>query len=170
MDVNFQTELEELFRTEFLKAAPLYAEAKKVRLPYEDKKQITSLYRGSLSEQVRTVEEIADYHLFKDEPCTPHTIHEEFASLAKQAGHAIDGLIRIENGRRDPDHDVRSPHIRVTDIFEHTDGRRNLQLIVNDAPAWNPSDPFKQMPPWIAYRFYFAAANVRTEYKAAKGN
>jgi hypothetical protein len=165
MDVNFQGEVEDLFRSEFLKAAPLYAAAKKINLPYEDKKQFTSLYRGSLSEQTRVVEEIADYHIFKDEPYTPATICNQFARLAKEAGHAIEGLIRIENGEHDPDHDVRSPHIRVIDIFEHSDGRRNLQLMRVNTPSPSLNGPDATIPPWIAYRFYFAAANVRTEYK-----
>ena len=176
MDVKFLAELEEVFKTTFLETAPLYAAAPKVKLPYEDIKKSTTLYRGSLAEQARPVEEIADYHIFKDAqgnnvgwPGNEAAL-DKFQEFAWNAAMLIEGLIRLENGRRDPDHDVRSSAIRVIDIFEHSDGRRNFQPMAVDATkeAWNPADPFQRTPAWVAYRFYFAAANVRTEYKASK--
>jgi hypothetical protein len=170
MDVNFQAELEEVFKQTFLENAPLYVAAPKVRLPYEDIKKSTTLYRGSLSEQVRTVEEIADYHIFKEGWPGNQKAAAKFIDMAREAAQCVEGLIRLENSRHDPDHDVRSPTTRVIDIFEHKDGRRNFQPIAVDATkeAWNPADPFNQIHAWVAYRFYFAAANVRTEYKASK--
>src|ERR1700680_3929868 len=118
MDVEFQEYLEESFRTEFLKSAPLYAAAPKIRLPYEDIKKSTTLYRGSLTEQVRTVEEIADYQIFKDERGNNtgwpgnQKAAAKFIAMAREAAQCVEGLIRLENGRHDPDHDVRSSATR----------------------------------------------------------
>lgn len=164
MDVNFLELLEEVFKKTFLENAPLYAAAKTVKYPCEDK-ILTTLYRGSLSEQTRKVEEISDYYLFKSvfDP-GPAEIKAEFEKMAKEAGIVVDGLIRLENSRT-TDHDVRNvTGLRVINIFEHMDGRRNLQLMVSNPPP-SSTDPNAIIPPWIAYRFYFAAANVRTEYK-----
>lgn len=165
MDVTFSETIEETFKTTFLENAPLYRAAKTIRFPCEDKIS-TVLYRGSLSEQVRTVEEISDYHLFRQSFSVDESqIREKFQEFAKEAGTVVDGLIRLENSRT-TDHDVRNTTgLRVIDIFQHADGRRNLQLMVSQPPA-NFNGPDGGLPPWIAYRFYFAAANVRTEYKS----
>jgi hypothetical protein len=162
MDIAFQAELEEVFKQNFLEHAPLYVAAPKVKLPYEDIKKSTTLYRGSLSEQVRVVDEIADYHIFENGWPGPEGVKEKTRELARNAALCVEGLIRVENRRNDPDHDVRSPHIRVIDVFEYADGRRNFQPFYVKA-----SEQISQGPSWIAYRFCFAAANVRTEYKPA---
>lgn len=165
MDLAFIAELENIFREEFLKAAPLYAAASKVKLPYEDIKGTTVLYRGSLSEQSRPVDSIADYELLKN----PDTFSEDtqlaIGRLATRAGNAIDGLIRLENVRSIKESDPRqTSNLRVTDIFEHEDGRRNLNIgFVKNSP--NLGDPIAINPGWIFYRFYFAAAAIVAEYK-----
>jgi hypothetical protein len=165
MDVTFQAELESLFRTTFLQAAPLYQASGKFKLPYEDIKKVTTLHRGSLHEVVRTVEEIADYEIAKGE-FTNGFARSALAKLATAAGTCVDGLIRLENVRSHRDHDPRNTmDMKVIDIFDHADGRRNLQIMSVTPKEWNPADPFNQIPGWVAYRFYFACAVVSTEYK-----
>lgn len=167
MDVNFQTELEGLFRTNFLQAAPLYQASSKFKLPYEDLKQTTRLYAGAVHEVVRTVEEYADYFRFEDEfRWTPMNARGVVARFGKEAGIFVDGLIRGENLRNHRDHDPRNTtDMKVVDIFDHVDGRRNLQIMAVRPTEWNPADPFKAIPGWIAYRFYFAAGVVSSQYK-----
>lgn len=167
-----QTEaLDKLFRETFLASAPLYSAASKVKLPYEDLKTTTTLYRGSLTDEVRTVEQIADYQILNEVAIQDSAkLVEVTKDLATRAGHFVDGLIRMENGKQRDGGDVRNTGAtRVVDIFEHTDGRRNLNFIlVNSASEpWNPANPFKTIQGWIAYRFYFACARIRQEYKHA---
>lgn len=160
--------LEVLFRGTFFESAPLYAAASKVKLPYEDLKT-TMLYRGSLTDETRTVEQIADYHILSEaEIQDPEKLTSITKDLATEAGHFVDGLVRLENGKLREGGDVRNTTaLRVTDVFEHADGRRNLNFIFVDSrnQAWNPADPFKILAGWIAYRFYFACARIRAEYK-----
>jgi hypothetical protein len=148
MTPNFEA----IFREEFLKNAPLYVESSKVKMPYEDiHLNLTNLYRGSLHEEVREPIRVADYGLNGNE----HVL----VGLARDAGHVVDGLIRIENCRKKDDTDPRDTQtMRVVNIFEHADGRRNLQIgqIVRQDP---------NEPGWIFYRFYFAAAHIQLEYK-----
>src|ERR1700719_2294420 len=161
---EFRGELETLFRTNFLQAAPLYQASGKFKLPYEDIKTSTTLYRGSLSEQTRTVETYADWFQFDDErPYTPDHARGVIMRMGKEAGICVDGLIRLENVRNHRDHDPRNTtDMKVVDIFDHADGRRNLQIILSDP---SPSDPGTDLQPWVGYRFYFAAASVSSEYK-----
>lgn len=166
MDVTFVAELESIFRESFLKSAPLYQAAGKVKLPYEDIKGQTVLYRGSLREESRPVEKIADYKILED--TAPSVVRNWVEILAEQAGHVVDGLIRLENVRTSWDHDPRNvSNLKVTDIFDHSDGRRNLDIGFVDASnePWNPANPFKTIPAWIFYKFYFAAASIKQEYK-----
>lgn len=166
-----QTEaLDKLFRETFLASAPLYSAASKVKLPYEDLKT-TTLYRGSLTDEMRTVEQIADYQILnEDEIQDPAKLAEVTKDLATRAGHCVDGLIRMENGKQRDGGDVRNTGAtRVVDIFEHSDGRRNLNVIFVNSTSepWNPANPFHTIQGWIAYRFYFACARIRQEYKHA---
>ncbi len=165
MDVNFIAELENLFRTNFLKSAPLYLASSVFRLPYEDIKRIVTAYRGSLTEVTRPVEEIADYELSKPrEGFHPDWARYTISKLGQEAGAVIDGLIRLENVRNHPSHDPRNTaDMRVVDIFDHADGRRNLQIMAVDYPS--SSDPNATMPGWVGYRFYFAAATISSEYR-----
>lgn len=168
MDINFQAELENLFRTEFIKAAPLYQASSKLKLPHEDLKKTTTLYRGSTHDVVRTVEEIADFEIPKGE-FTPEFVRTSIARMATEAAHVVDGLIRLENVRSHRDHDPRNTtDMKVVDIFDHADGRRNLQVIMVNSSEWNPADPFKSIPGWVAYRFYFTCAVISSEYKNSK--
>lgn len=160
MDVKIY---ENLFKEEFLKNAPLYVAAKKVKLPIEDIKAETLLYRGSLHEESRTVELISDYTT-----CPGNFYDWVFPAvkkLAAQAGIVVDGLIRKENSRTRTGNDPRQVQgLVVTDVFEHEDGRRNLQpVIAKNAPV-QAHDPSEDQG-WVAYRFYFACAAIRQEYK-----
>src|SRR6266481_5719235 len=133
VDTAFLGELENIFREEFLKAAPLYAAASKIKLPFEDAKKTTVLYRGSLREETRAVETVADYELLKAihaaESAVIRGASEATKRLASAAGTVVDGLIRLENVRSMKESDPRqTTNLRVTDIFEHADGRRNLQI------------------------------------------
>lgn len=165
MDV---TQYEELFKDEFLKNAPLYTAASKVKLPYEDLKiKATQLYRGSLNTEERTIEELADYRLIK-ETVTDDIIRAYFVEMAADAGKCVDGLIRSENLKSLKESDFRqTTNLVVTNIFDHNDGRRNLQLMLQREPL-GPSlqDPASIVQGWVAYRFYFACAAIRQEYKA----
>lgn len=168
IDATLTSELETIFRDEFLKAAPLYSAARKIKLPYEDIKSSTVMYRGSLSEQTRTVESIADYHLFKGENPTLDELNETVGKLASSAGNVVDGLIRIENVRNLKESDPRQTNsLCVTDIFEHADGRRNLQVMYVFSKGPTVSDPAGIVQSWVAYRFYFAVAAIKQEYKAS---
>lgn len=161
---EFLAELESIFKDEFLKSAPLYSAANRVKMPVEDKRE-TLLYRGSLSEETRTVHNIADYELIK-ENTTQEDIRTAVKRLAASAGQVVDGLIRLENVTSIKESDPRqTTSLRVTDVFEHADGRRNLQIILTTNPAPSVSDPAYIIKGWIAYRFYFAAAAIRTEYQ-----
>jgi hypothetical protein len=165
IDTTFLGELENIFRDEFLKAAPLYAAASKIKLPFEDAKKTTVLYRGSLNEEARTVESVADYELFKFEH-TEDDVRAAVTRLASAAGILVDGLIRLENVRSIKESDPRqTANLRVTDIFDHVDGRRNLQIILRVSSGPSVSDPSQTIAGWVAYRFYFAAATIKMEYK-----
>jgi hypothetical protein len=172
IDTAFLGELEDIFRTEFLKAAPLYVAAGKIKLPFEDAKKTTVLYSGSLSEETRTVETIADYELLKTSSVTGPEMDrmreaaDAMRRLAGAAGAVVDGLIRLENVRTVNGADPRQTNnLRVTDIFEHADGRRNLQVISVNMPGSFVTGPGPEPPGWVSYRFYFAAATIRMEYK-----
>ena len=158
-------ELDQLFRTTFLESAPLYRLAYKVKLPFEDLKSTTTLYRGSLTEETRTVEQISDYQILNHEQISDlNKVTEITKELANKAGVFIDGLIRLENGKRRDGVDVRDTRATyVTEIFEHADGRRNLNfMLVTNNPVM---DPAALTSGWIAYRFYFAVARLKPEYK-----
>ena len=165
MDTTLHAELDELFRANFLKSAPLYQASSVFRLLYEDIKKITTAYRGSLTEVTRPVEEIADYEVSK------HGFHPDWAratisKLGQEAGTHIDGLIRLENVRNHPSHDPRNTaDMRVVDIFDHSDGRRNLQIMVVENPPPSVYGPDATMPGWVGYRFYFAAATISSQYR-----
>jgi hypothetical protein len=164
---NRSAVLDDLFRTAFVKAAPLYRNSFKIKLPYEDLKTTTTLYRGSLHEETRTVESISDYEMLRDPEDTEEVI-QLTEKLATEAGILVDGLIRLENGKLRDGADVRDvTAVYVTDVFEHTDGRRNLNFLFVDAlkNGWNPADPFGIKKGWIAYRFYFACARIRQKYE-----
>ena len=167
---SLNEDLYTIFEGNFLANAPLYQESKKVKIPFEDAKKETVLYRGSLIEQVRPVDTIADFRMFTGAVPANNEIRHLAGELGKTAGIVTDGLIRLENVRHNPDGDPRNLEVRVADILEHADGRKNLQVFFVDTSKepWNPADPMKTIAGWIAYRFYFAAANVRTEYKASK--
>ena len=161
MDVNFLGELESIFREEFLKAAPLYSAASKVKLPYEDIRTFTKLYEGSLSEQSRPVELFADYRVASD----PAQFKDKIVDLATAVGHGVDAFIRLENVDSNQGGDPRdTTNLKVTDIFEHSDGRRNLQIgIMKVGPTL--MSPAREEESWVFYRFYFAAASIKAEYK-----
>ncbi len=165
MENNLGPELEGLFRTNFLKSAPLYQASSVFRLLYEDIKKITTAYRGSLTEVTRPVEEIADYEVSKlAEGFHPDWARYTISKLGQEAGTLIDGLIRLENVRNHPSHDPRNTaDMRVVDIFDHADGRRNLQIMVVEHSS--SSDPTATMPGWVGYRFYFAAATISSQYR-----
>jgi len=155
-----------IFEEAFLQEANLYPQAKKIKLPYEDIKTSTLLYRGSLHEESRTVESIADYKIIH-EPFTEPWIIPAVENLATNAAALVDGLIRIENTRKRDGTDPRTiQNLVVTDVFEHSDGRRNFQLNVVQSPP-NVADPAAFIPGWVSYRFYFACAAIRQEYKAS---
>jgi len=163
LDISLHTELEELFRTNFLKSAPLYQASSVFRLPYEDIKKITTAYRGSLTEVTRPVEEISDYEIAKD-GFTGHWVIDAISKLARDAGACVDGLIRLENTRNHPAHDSRNTaDMRVTDIFDHADGHKNLQITMVSSAALGTE--FTPVPGWVAYRFYFAAATISSQYR-----
>lgn len=164
MDVTFVAELESIFRESFLKSAPLYQAAGKIKLPYEDIKGHAILYRGSLREESRLVEKIADYRILSD-MAFAGLIQDNFAALATEAAHVVDGLIRLENVQASIDRDPRNTtNLKVTDIFECADGRRNLDIgVVKNTP--NIVEPDNPVPGWIFYKFYFAAASIKQEYK-----
>src|SRR6267142_551559 len=158
MDVNFIAELESLFRTNFLQAAPLYQASSKFKLPYEDIKKSTTLYRGSLNEVVRKVDEYADWYQFKEEgfQYSPDRARAKVRQFGAEAGIFVDGFIRLENIRNHPSHDPRNTaDMMVVDIFDHADGRRNFQIILADNPPPSVNGPDAQIPPWVAYRFHF---------------
>lgn len=161
---EFTAELEAIFKEEFLTAAPLYSAATKVKLPVEDKRE-TLLYRGSLTEETRKVQSIADYELLK-EAHEPDDVRAALKRLAAIAGAVVDGLIRLENVNSIKESDPRqTTHLRITDIFEHADGHRNLQIILTTNAAPSVVDPAYLIKGWIAYRFYFSAAAIHTEYQ-----
>jgi hypothetical protein len=171
VSLEFISELESIFRHNFIQAAPLYTASGKFKLPYEDIKKTTSMYRGSLTEVVRKVDEFADWEMAPKTGFTPEFARTTVSKLATQAGVVIDGFIRLENVRNHRDHDPRNTtDMKVVDIFDHSDGRRNLQIIGMDSKGngFNPADPFTEIPGWIAYRFYFAAAVVSSEYRGVK--
>jgi hypothetical protein len=176
MALAFSTELaglESVFREAFLKEAPLYAAASKVKLPFEDITGTTILYQGALHEEARPVHKIADYKILQDQE--PSSVRNWIEILAEQAGHVVDGLIRLENVRSGRDGDPRNTsYLKVTDIFQCQDGRRNLEVgFVQASNTWSPADPAALIPAWIFYKFYFAAASIKQEYKAsvaAQGN
>lgn len=158
--------LEALFRKTFLESAALYSVASKVKLPYEDLKT-TMLYRGSLTDETRTVEQIADYRTLDHIEIQNSEKHAEITKkLAADAGALVDGMIRLENGKRRDGGDVRDTNqLRVVDVFEHTDGRRNLNFMCVESPNPSVVDPAHLIAGWIAYRFYFACARIRQKYE-----
>ena len=164
---TFVAELEGLFHTSFIKSAPLYQASSRFKLPYEDIKRITTAYRGSLTEVTRPVEEIADYEISKlAEGFHPDWARYTISKLGQEAGTLIDGFIRLENVRNHPSHDPRNTaDMRVVDIFDHADGRRNLQIMVVENPPSSINGPDATMPGWVGYRFYFAAATISSQYR-----
>jgi len=160
----FLGELECIFKEEFLKAAPLYVASSKIKLPYEDLHRLTPMYSGSLKEVTRIVEQIADIHFFKADP-DPEEIIERTTTFAQQSGALVDGLIRMENLRsKVPDfQDVRN--MKVIDVFEHSDGRRNAQLFFSAPGELTVSDPAGIGHGFIGYKFVFACAAIVLEYK-----
>jgi hypothetical protein len=164
VDQAFIAELERIFKEEFLKAAPLYKASSKVKLPYEDLHRPTLMYRGSLTEESRCVEVIADFESFKADPEVEEII-EVATKFGQQAGTLVDGLIRLENVRSvqgaDP-RDVRN--MKVIDVFEHPDGRRNAQVFFVQGPP-PEMDMAASRGAWFGYKFHFAAAAIVMEYK-----
>ena len=158
--------LEALFRRTFLESAPLYSAASKVKLPFEDLKT-TMLYRGSLTEETRTVEQIADYRTLDHKEIQDSEKQIEITKkLATNTNILVDGLIRLENGKRRDGGDVRDTNqLRVVDVFEHVDGRRNLNFMCVESPNPSVVDPAHLIAGWIAYRFYFACARIRQKYE-----
>ena len=151
---------EQIFHDCFLENAPLYRNCKKVKLPYEDLKTTATLYHGSLKDEMRTVEQIADYRLLKN-PEDPKELASLTRELACHAGILVDGLIRMENGRKRDGSDVLNvSNTAVINVFEHFDGRRNLNFMVVDGRRIHSTDPANILTGWIAYRFYFAVAKV----------
>jgi len=159
--------LEALFRRTFLESAPLYSAASKIKLPYEDLKSTVTLYHGSLHDEARTVEQIADYRTLDHKEINDIDKGIELVKeLAMGAGACVDGLIRLENCKHRDGADVRdTTQLRVIDIFEHTDGRRNLNFILQTSPGPSVVDPADRIAGWIAYRFYFACARIRQKYE-----
>lgn len=157
--------MEKLFRETFLASAPLYSAASKIKLPYEDLKTTTTLYRGSLTDEMRTVEQICNFKNYKDAHDT-EDLKNITRNLATEAGHLVDGLIRMEHGKNRDGGDLHNTQAtRVIDVFEHADGRPNLNFMyVTNTPTM---DPGATLVGWIAYRFYFACARIRQEYKHA---
>ena len=167
MDVEY---LEAVFKNEFLDNAPLYMASKKVQLGAEDLKPKVEfvMYRGSLQEYGNTVDLLADYRDCRTE-YNEKWLLENTRELARNAGIAVDGLLRKENTKeRDASDPRRTDNMLVIDIFEMKDGRKNLNFVVVNSveQKWNPADPFNTIKGWIAYRFYFACAAIRQEYKA----
>jgi len=163
--MDFIEKLELTFKEGFLAATPsLYMAAKKVKLPIEDIKREVALYRGSLHEEARQVELIADYKTALKDFSEDWAL-ETIADLGYEAGVLVEGLIRIENARNRDGRDPRNAtNLVVTDIFSHEDGRRNLTInMVTNIPAM---DPAGVVAGWVSYRFYFACAAIRQEYKA----
>jgi hypothetical protein len=166
MDVNFQAELESLFRTNFLQAAPLYRESAKFKLPYEDLKSATNLYRGATYDVTRKVEEIADWFIFDKIPYSQDHARGIAQRFGIEAGTLIDGLIRMENARSHRDHDLRNTtDMKAVDVFDHADGRRNFQIILQDSQIPSINGPDANIKEWVGYRFYFCCAVVSREYK-----
>ncbi len=135
-------------------------------MPYEERRKITTLYRGALSEEARPVELISDFYLFKDAP-TEEEVLSKAAEFGRNAGVLVDGLIRIENVKNSSHgYDPRNTtYLKVTDVFEHVDGRRNLDIFYANFPL-SVVDPAGIIKSTLAYRFFFAAASIRTEYKS----
>jgi len=165
MDVTENLEL--AFKESFLHAAPLYKAAKKFKLPIEDIKREVTLYRGSLHEEARRVELIADYKSAEKDFSEDWAL-ETVADLGLEAGVLVDGLIRIENARNRDGRDPRnSSNLVVTDIFNHEDGRSNVTInMVRNVPS--VADPEAWIGGWVSYRFYFACAAIRQEYQATE--
>jgi hypothetical protein len=99
--------------------------------------------------------EIEPYTLPED---TQDTLVNTTIKLAREVGYAVEFLIRKEAQRdfgvtrwRD-----RVTTMRVTDLFERTDGSPNLvfQFVAN-API-SVIDPLQSVPGWVSYRFKFA--------------
>ena len=163
-NIAFLGELERIFKEEFLKAAPLYVASSKIKLPYEDLHRPTPMYSGSLKEVTRQVNLLADYETFKTDPEAEELI-EWAGTFGHQAGIYVDGCIRAENIREvvgcDP-RDVRN--VKVIDVFEHTDGRRNLQIyfVQSSSTVASPTVDWKAC---FGYKFVFACAAIVLEYK-----
>lgn len=169
MNTGLLGELERIFKEEFLKAAPLYQASSKVKLPYEDLHRPTLMYNGSLKQVMRQVDQLADYESFKTSPETDELI-DLATKFGQQAGTYVDGCIRAENIRSAPDGVVGDPrdtrNVKVIDVFEHSDGRRNLQVFLVES---TPKISLDEAIGWFGYKFYFAAAAIVMEYQAAKG-
>jgi len=153
MSVVAHPNFEAIFREEFLKSAPLYVAASKVRMPHEDiRLGATVMYRGALHEESRCPVLVSDYRVVEGDP-TEEAHIAIVIGLAREAGVVVDGLIRVENCKGLDGTDPRdTAMLRVTNIFEHLDGRSNLLIgqIVSEKEIG-----------WMYYRFHFAAARVR---------
>lgn len=155
---------ERVFQTTFLANAPLYRDCKKVKLPHESITGLATLYHGSLKDEERTVEQIADYRMLKDADDAAE-VRKCTEELATNLAILVDGLIRIENGRNRDGANIHDTSATiVTDLFEHFDGRRNLNFLY--ASHASLIDPGSAPIGWVAYRCYLAVAKVRMEYKS----
>lgn len=166
---DFTEKAETRFRYGFASTALLYGAASKVKIPYETRKDSASLYRGSLKEEVRTVELLADYRTFDKIANGTPTVDDlltQMTLFGQEAGAAVDTLIRIENVRNNESNDPRNTKdLKVANVFEFADGHPNLEIIAVENPGFHISDPSAELPGWLAYRFYFACAAIKLEYK-----
>jgi len=164
----FLGELDRIFKEDFLEAAPLYVASSKIKLPYEDLHRLTPMYSGALKEVLRPVQQIVDYESFKKDP-EPEEIIELATRFGQEAGHLVNGLIRMENVRSLSEGTVGDPrdtrNMKVIDIFEHSDGRRNLQVFFYQENRATIHNPTAETTAWFGYKFVFACAAIVLEYK-----
>lgn len=158
MGINekLQDQLHETFENALISAAPLYGMATKVKMPSEDRGGETVLYRGSLHEEIRPVIFVSDYELLPQ-----GAVSLEMAKdLGTQAGHIVDGLIRIENVKIKGNDPRDILNLRVSNIRSHSEGRSNLEFGFSSftLPGQEPRD-------LMFYRFWFAAASINQHYK-----
>lgn len=150
-------QLQEVFESALIQAAPLYGLASKVRMPVEDRGGDTVLYRGSLHEEVRPTSFVTDVLILPASVDSASLIGSA-KELGTAAGHVLDGLIRIENFKNHPEKDARNvSNLRVSNIHQLADGRPNLEFGLVEMTV----TPNKI----LFYAFCFAAASINQHYK-----
>ena len=156
---------ESVFFSETKKNLNLYYRANKIMLA----SQVINLDLWEPKQRIFgrvPIVQMADYKELEQMPSTQREekIEEAITQFAKEAAITVESLIKITATKcNGSSHNVTN--LLVTDIFEKSDGNKNLRFnVVLNSPI-SVADPESKYCGWISYKFLFASGYALTGTK-----